>query len=283
MHRASAADNPDGAARASHARLDAHLDGRDHRRSRSRTVDDRGARSSTAREPDENRWDLMDPGALDSWSARLWYEPSSEWQFQVSHGFLKHPEPLEPGDDQTNHRVRDRGSQRRPTGFTAATVAFGRNDKEHGAFNAFLAEATDRRGRTSIYGRFESVDTETALLINNVALELGPNLPPSRVNALTLGAVRDLAVVRGFEFGVGADVTALRRARRAAARSTATIRSRFTCSSACGRRSGHMGRMWNMRMAGADVVVLVRGARCEVRVRGAECGVRAVRRARRTA
>src|SRR4029077_10356285 len=25
------------------------------------------------REPDDNRWDLMDPGPLDSWSARAWY------------------------------------------------------------------------------------------------------------------------------------------------------------------------------------------------------------------
>ena len=27
-------------------------------------------------EPDDNRWDLVDFGALDSWSARVWYKPS---------------------------------------------------------------------------------------------------------------------------------------------------------------------------------------------------------------
>ena len=49
-------------------------------------------------EPDENRWDLMDPGALDSWSIRGWYRPSPAWSFQVSHGFLKEPDALEEGD-----------------------------------------------------------------------------------------------------------------------------------------------------------------------------------------
>ena len=49
-------------------------------------------------EPDENRWDLMDPGALDSWSVRGWYRPTPEWTFQVSHGFLTQPETLEEGD-----------------------------------------------------------------------------------------------------------------------------------------------------------------------------------------
>jgi hypothetical protein len=45
------------------------------------------------REPDDDRWDVMDPGPLDSWSARLWLYPSAEWAVQVSHGFLKEPPP----------------------------------------------------------------------------------------------------------------------------------------------------------------------------------------------
>jgi hypothetical protein len=72
-------------------------------------------------EPDDNRWDVMDPGALDSWSARAWYEPSATWRFQISHGFLKQPEAAEPGDVR-----RTTGSaswfRRRPDGFTAATT-----------------------------------------------------------------------------------------------------------------------------------------------------------------
>jgi hypothetical protein len=247
MHRASAADNP--TAPLAHHTLDStHISmgvitaGLDHG---PWTIE---GSLFNGTEPDENRWDLMDPGPLDSWSARLWYEPSPEWQFQVSHGFLKHPEPLEPG---AIRRTTGSGSwfKRRPTGFTAVTLAFGLNQKEIGTYAAYLAEAEDRRGRTSIYGRFESVDTETALLTNDVALELGPNLPPSRVNALTLGAVRDFAVVRGFEFGIGADLQlygvpdALRPEygdHPVSAHVFIRIRPPV----------GHMGRMWNMRMAG---------------------------------
>ena len=49
-------------------------------------------------EPDEQRWDLIDPGAIDSWSARVWYRPSPSWAFQVSHGFLNEPDAAEEGD-----------------------------------------------------------------------------------------------------------------------------------------------------------------------------------------
>ena len=75
------------------------------------------------------------------------------------------------------------------------------------------------------------------------------NLPPSRVNALTIGAVRDLGVVHGFEFGLGADVTfygvpdALRAAYSDHPVSTHVF---FRLRPP----AGHMGRMMNMRMAG---------------------------------
>ena len=49
-------------------------------------------------EPDEQRWDLMDPGPLDSWSARGWYRPTERWAFQVSHGLLHEPDATHPGD-----------------------------------------------------------------------------------------------------------------------------------------------------------------------------------------
>jgi len=49
-------------------------------------------------EPDEERWDLMDPGPLDSWSVRGWFRPTDAWTLQISHGFLKTPEAHEPGD-----------------------------------------------------------------------------------------------------------------------------------------------------------------------------------------
>ncbi|HEY2152868.1 MAG TPA: hypothetical protein VGH34_18805 [Vicinamibacterales bacterium] len=247
MHRASATDNP--TAPLAHHTLDStHISmgvittGFDHG---PWTIE---GSLFNGREPDDNRWDLMDPGPLDSWSARVWYEPSPAWQFQVSQGLLKHPEPLEPGSIRRTTASAS-WTARRPTGFTAATFAFGLNQKEQGAYTAYLAEAEDRRGRTSIYGRFESVDTETALLQNAVVFASGSDLPPSRVNALTFGLVRDLAVIRGFEFGIGGDVVlygvpdALRPEYGDHPVSAHVfIRVRLP--------AGHMGRMWNMRMAG---------------------------------
>jgi hypothetical protein len=197
-------------------------------------------------EPDDNRWDVMDPGALDSWSARAWYEPSAEWQFQISHGFLKQPEAAEPGDVR-----RTTGSaswfKRCPDGFTAATVAVGRNDKEHGTFHALLAEATERRGLASFYGRLEAVQTETALLQYGTAIDAGRDEAPSRVTALTLGTVREVTRWRGFEIGVGGDVTGyvVPDALRSSYGSHPTS---FHLFLRVRPPAGHMGRMWNMRM-----------------------------------
>ena len=171
MHRASAAENP--TAPLAHHTLDStHISmgvitaGLDHG---PWTVE---ASVFNGTEPDENRWDLMDPGPLDSWSARLWFEPSPSWQFQVSHGLLRHPEALEPGNIR---RTTASGSwlKQRANGFSAATFAFGLNQKDQGPYSAYLAEATDRRGRNSIYGRFESVDTETALLQGGLSIDQG--------------------------------------------------------------------------------------------------------------
>ena len=49
------------------------------------------------REPGENRWTL-DPGPMDSWSARVTVFPAKNWVAQVSTGRLHNPEALQPGD-----------------------------------------------------------------------------------------------------------------------------------------------------------------------------------------
>lgn len=35
------------------------------------------------REPDEQRWDLVDTGAIDSWATRGWYRPNAKWTLQM--------------------------------------------------------------------------------------------------------------------------------------------------------------------------------------------------------
>lgn len=166
------------------------------------------------REPDEQRWDLMDPGPLDSWSVRGWYRPNDEWTTQVSHGFLNEPESLEPGD---LRRTTASASWLRRNGsrWSAATFAYGRNDKQGKTYHAALAEATLVFGRTTVYGRLEAVDVETDVLRfgthsfvggrkAHVADDLGRI---DTVGALTLGGVRTFLRLANWDFGAGGDVT----------------------------------------------------------------------------
>lgn len=159
------------------------------------------------REPDENRWDIMDPGPLDSWSARLWARPSAEWELQVSHGLLREPEELESGN--VRRTTASAGWMRKAEqAFSAVTVVFGRNDKEHGAFNGLLTEATHHVGLNSIYGRFEAQQVETALLQTGAApLDDLSAERKDAVVAFTAGVVRDIYRARGVEVGLGGDVT----------------------------------------------------------------------------
>jgi hypothetical protein len=166
-------------------------------------------------EPDEQRWDLMDPGALDSWSVRGWYRPSERWAFQLSHGFLTNPEATDPGN---LRRTTASASwiAHRPRGWTAATVAYGRNNEPGRDFNAWLAEGTHVVGETSVYGRVERVDRETDVLRFGIHAFVGgskAHVPEgvggvNAIGALTIGAVRTVGRRRGWDLAAGADVTA---------------------------------------------------------------------------
>lgn len=155
-------------------------------------------------EPDDNRWDLMDPGALDSWSVRAWLRPSSTWQLQASHGLLTAPETLEPGNVRRT-TVSAEWSRTREGGWRGATLAYGRNDKARGDTQAFLAEATESRGPLSVFGRFERLQVETAVLAGPAAAFDDGRRDP--VSAGTVGAVWDVPPRRGIRIGLGVDGT----------------------------------------------------------------------------
>jgi len=201
-------------------------------------------------EPDDNRWDLVDFGALDSWSARVWYKPSEAWEFQASHGFLENPERLE-----FAHVRRTTASaawlKTGPDGFTAATVAVGRNDKEfHGTFHAALTEVTRRQGRLSIYGRLESLQVETPILQTRGLFHSHLAVESDVVTAGTVGGVVDVPRWRRFEIGLGADVTSY--VVPDALRVTHGNRPvSFRLFLRVRPPASSMGRMWNMRMGAA--------------------------------
>ncbi len=107
------------------------------------------------REPDEHRFDIETP-RLDSWSVRATFNPSPAWAIQVSHGFLKSPEELEPAIDEhrttaTVHYANGRG--------LSAMVGFSDKDKSPGRMlTAFVGEANwDLTRHHTLFGRVENV------------------------------------------------------------------------------------------------------------------------------
>ena len=157
------------------------------------------------REPDEHRYDL-EFGPLDSWSVRAWITPSPDWTIQVSHGFLHEPELLEPGNQRRTNASAS-WFKRRPSGFTAAMVAVGWNERTYSTVGAALAEVTQRTGRTWLYSRFERTTVETEILLLPPIVHVphpGELIDP--IVAVTVGGIRDFARVRGLTIGAGGDV-----------------------------------------------------------------------------
>ena len=166
-------------------------------------------------EPDENRWDLMDPGALDSWSIRGWYRPSPAWTFQLSHGYLTQPEALEEGDVR---RTTASGSWKvaRGQGSTSFTAAWGRNQKLGGSYDAYLAELTRAIGTWgSVFWRVESTQVETDVLRTGVHTFQGGRknahiVEEGRrdfVGAASFGATKTLFRPASWDFAAGGMLT----------------------------------------------------------------------------
>ena len=153
------------------------------------------------REPDENRWDLMDPGPLDSWAARLWYRPTREWTFQLSHGHLSEPEALEPGD--IGRTTASAGWKRdREGGWTSLTLAWGRNRKTSGMYDEYLGEVTRQYRWGAIFGRGEMTQVETDVLRTGMP----PTGARDFVASFTGGASWTVWRPEHWDIAVGAEV-----------------------------------------------------------------------------
>ena len=144
------------------------------------------------REPDENRWDI-DTGKIDSWSARLTYDPTANITAQISTGHLRHPEATEPGDVQ-----RTTVSVAYTDARWSTSLIFGHNDKTDGHdTTSWLAESVLQFGRgNSLTGRAEVVDKDE--IVEHRVF---------RVTALTLGYSRDVWQAAPFVAALGGNVT----------------------------------------------------------------------------
>ena len=151
------------------------------------------------REPDQHRWDF-DPLRLDSASTRLSWNPSEDWAFQVSYGFIKDPEQLEPGVSQ--HRVTASAIYNRKLehGNWQTTLAWGQNNQQPGpTSNAYLLESAIGWYGHTVFARIE----------NDQKDELFPAGDPLHgrmfeVAKFSLGYVYDIPVSEHLALGLGA-------------------------------------------------------------------------------
>jgi len=163
------------------------------------------------REPDENRYNF-EAHPWNSRSARLSFAPNSNWSMQVSHGFLRDPEALEPGD--VRRTTASISYNRRFTrGTWATSLIWGRNHENHDGeifnLNGYVAESSVRFAeRNSVYTRLELVDKNQLLRdVDRLLLGITDHHPSFRIGAYTFGGSRDLWSSQRLIASVGADVT----------------------------------------------------------------------------
>ena len=153
------------------------------------------------REPDEHRWDI-DLAAMDSFSGRLWFAPSSALVLQVSAGHLTEAEPSPDTAGRVDvNRVTASATYHRQSGperLWANTIAWGLNSEDGEASNALLLESTlTLSERDSWFGRFEVAGKSAHDLDVHDSDDL------FTVSKLQAGYVRYLKPWRGLNPGFG--------------------------------------------------------------------------------
>jgi len=153
------------------------------------------------REPDEKRYDIDEP-RFDSGSIRLSLNPSNNTSLQVSHGYIKEPEVLEPGV--SIHRTTASLIWNYPVSSDSAlstALVWGMNKPVHGkAQNSFLAEADYQFGQNALFTRLEFVEKSG----QELALEEERANDLFSVSAFTLGMARTIFDSHTVSISIGA-------------------------------------------------------------------------------
>jgi hypothetical protein len=156
------------------------------------------ASSFNGREPDQFRYNI-ETRAFDSSSARITYNPTEELSLQLSQGFLKSPEQLEPeisDERRTASAIYQTSIDSMPFG---TTLAWGENRRSTGIHSvALLLESTLKAGAYTLFGRLEHVD-------NDELFDASSPLAGTvfKVSKLSLGAIDDFYQAHHLTFGVG--------------------------------------------------------------------------------
>lgn len=148
----------------------------------------------TGREPDQFRFNF-DKARFDSTSLRLSWNPNANWSLQVSHGWIKSPEGLEPDEDERRFTASTTYFKQFDFGSVAATMAFG---------NKHLSDGTDTNALL-LEGEFKP-DEDWTLFARGETIESKELLPGGQIRGageISLGAIRDFRLAEHWKFGVG--------------------------------------------------------------------------------
>ena len=151
--------------------------------------------SFTGREPNEERYDFDKP-RFDSWSGRLSFNPSDNWNMHVGHGFVKEPEEIHPGEDVNRTTASITYSKDIRGRLLNLTTLWGVNKTQHNdPEHAFLLEGSYALNKLTLYTRYEWIQKSAEELgLDDTQFDHHALFP---VNALTLGLNYDL-----FRFSV---------------------------------------------------------------------------------
>jgi hypothetical protein len=151
------------------------------------------------REPDQHRYDV-ELGPLDSYAARLTWNPSADLSMQLSAAHLVSPEQLEPGIDVRRTTASVSYNAPVPGEWWQTTFAWGRNAPSQGAATAgwLLESALRVTPRQTLFGRVERVAKDELFLRGDPLF--GQTFDVSK---LSLGYIFDFAQLEALSLGVG--------------------------------------------------------------------------------
>jgi hypothetical protein len=159
------------------------------------------------RDPDENRWNF-DLAPLESYSGRLTVNPSVNWSVTAGFGFIRSPEPQDPGHSMHRASAAVEHSERlgddRRWATTLLWGAVGHSDEPGYAHSVLFESELVNDARNSVFGRMEFAQKRAD------ELALPASVPGERlfdVGNASLGYVRELWSARGATLGLGAAAT----------------------------------------------------------------------------
>lgn len=159
--------------------------------------------SFTGREPNEERYGFDKP-RFDSWSARLSYNPSPDWAFQVSQARVN--DVHEFGARENVNKTTASAIHALRLGLNSllnSSAVWGYNDANgHHDQHSFLLESALALNTTTIYGKYEWVEKSTENLLLNDAIYGHGTLFP--VSSFTLGIQQRLFNTYKTNLSVGA-------------------------------------------------------------------------------